>query len=144
MTGFVTGASNCINLLPDNYYFLLKLYLFIISFNKMNAVEMRMSRWMCGNTRKDRIRHECFWEYLEVEIKRDLFEMVGHVQCRPATTPVRKSFSLINYRATLNFSSPVSSRNYNSSLINKAQNCLSSGVVGLSTSANANPTLLYL
>ena len=32
----------------------------------MDVAEMRVLRWMCGKTRKDKIRNECFRNYLEV------------------------------------------------------------------------------
>ena len=34
--------------------------------HKMNVVEMRMLRWMCGKIRKDKIRNDRFREHLGV------------------------------------------------------------------------------
>ena len=58
-----------------------------------------MLRWRCGKTRKDRIRKECFQEQLAVtsigdKIREICLRWFGHVQCRPITTPVWKSYSM--------------------------------------------------
>ena len=41
---------------------------------------MRMLRWMCGRSKKDRIRTECTWEHLRlasiIDKLRDSFKMV--------------------------------------------------------------------
>ena len=31
--------------------------------HKISVVEMSILRWMCGKTRKDRVRNERFWEH---------------------------------------------------------------------------------
>ena len=66
---------------------------------KMDAPGMKMLRCRCGKTRKDKIRNECLEEYLGVasmgdNIKEIRLRWFGHVQRRPATALVRKSFSI--------------------------------------------------
>ena len=57
---------------------------------------MGMLKWMCVKTRKYRIINEHIWEHLEValigdEFKETCLKWFGHVQCRPAMAPMRKS-----------------------------------------------------
>ena len=66
---------------------------------KMDVTEMRMLMSMCGKTRKDKIRNECFREHLGVRTIRDKIRETrlrwfGHAQRRPAMTPVRKSLAM--------------------------------------------------
>ena len=67
--------------------------------HKIDAAETRMLRWMCGKTRKNKIRNELFWEQLGVasigdKIRETRLWWFGHVQCRTATAPVRKSLAV--------------------------------------------------
>ena len=74
---------------------------------------MRMLRWMCGKSRKDKIRNERFRDHLNVasigdKLRETRFELVwacptqakpvlswfGHVQHRLATAPVRKLLAM--------------------------------------------------
>lgn len=34
---------------------------------KKNAEVMRNSRWICDQTRKNKIRKECIWKHLQIE-----------------------------------------------------------------------------
>ena len=67
---------------------------------KMSVAEMRMLRWMCGKTRKDKIRNEHIRELVEVapiqdKLRENRLRWFGHVKRRPINAPVRKS-ELIN------------------------------------------------
>ena len=62
----------------------------------MNVAKMRMLRWMCGKTRKDKIRNECIHNMIEVvpieeKIRETRLRQFGHIQRRPINAPVRKS-----------------------------------------------------
>ena len=62
---------------------------------QMNVAEMRMLRWMCHKTRKDRIRNDYFRNHLgiapiEEKIRENRLRWFGHIERRPTTTPVRK------------------------------------------------------
>ena len=64
--------------------------------HKLDVAEMRMWRWMCGETRKDKIRNECFQEHLGVttigdKIRETRLRWFGHIQRMPVTASVRKS-----------------------------------------------------
>ena len=67
---------------------------------KMGVAEMRMLRWMCGKTRKDKVRNEYFREIvgvapIEDKLRENRLRWFGHVKRRPLSAPVRKS-DLIN------------------------------------------------
>ena len=67
--------------------------------HKMGITEMRMLRWMCGRIRKDKIRNERFQEHLGIasisdKIRETRLRWFRHVQCKLATAPVRKSFTM--------------------------------------------------
>ncbi|KAL6561568.1 hypothetical protein OROMI_017169 [Orobanche minor] len=62
---------------------------------KMNVAEMRMLRWMCSHTKKDRLRNEVIREKVRVaSIKDKMMEnrlrWFGHVRRRPVDAPVRR------------------------------------------------------
>ena len=66
---------------------------------KMDVADMRMLMWMCGKTRKDKIRNERLQEHLWVasmgdKIRETHLKWFGHVQHRLATVPVRKSMAM--------------------------------------------------
>lgn len=61
---------------------------------KMSVAEMRMLRWMCGYTRRDRIRNDDIREKIgvapiEEKIIQHRLRWYGHVQRRPPDAPVR-------------------------------------------------------
>ncbi|TQD68542.1 hypothetical protein C1H46_045925 [Malus baccata] len=45
-----------------------------------------MLRWMCGHTRKDKIRNED----IQGKVGENRLQWFGHVQRRPTDTPVRR------------------------------------------------------
>ncbi|KAL7229474.1 hypothetical protein ACSBR2_008059 [Camellia fascicularis] len=60
----------------------------------MSVVEIRMLRWMCGKTRKYRVRNEYIREWIEVvsiedKLRENKLRWLGHMQRRP-TEPVLK------------------------------------------------------
>ena len=62
---------------------------------KMNVAEMRMLRWMCGHTRKDRLRNEVIREKvrvapIEYKMMENRLRWFGHVRRRPTQAPVRR------------------------------------------------------
>jgi len=62
---------------------------------KMSVSEMRMLRWMCGHTRKDRIRNVDIRERvgvapMEEKIIQHRLRWFGHVQRRPMEAPIRR------------------------------------------------------
>jgi len=62
---------------------------------KMSVAEMRMLRWMCGHTRKDRLRNEAIREKVHVapiedKMRENRLRWFGHVRRRPTEAPVRK------------------------------------------------------
>ena len=66
---------------------------------KLSVAEMIMLRWMCGETRKDRIRNEGFSKHLRItsigdELRETRLRQFGHVQRRLAMMPMSKSFSM--------------------------------------------------
>ncbi|KAL6568984.1 hypothetical protein OROGR_000709 [Orobanche gracilis] len=73
---------------------------------KMNVAEMRMLRWMCGHTKKDRLRNEVIKEKVRIasiedKMMENRLRWFGHVRRRPVDAPVRR---LESWR-TINISS---------------------------------------
>ncbi|KAL6529596.1 hypothetical protein OROGR_015219 [Orobanche gracilis] len=71
--------------------------------NRMNVAEMRMLRWMCGHTKKDRLRNEVIREKVRVasiedKMMENRLRWFGHVRRRPVDAPVRRleSWGTIN------------------------------------------------
>jgi hypothetical protein len=61
---------------------------------KMSVAEMRMLRWICGHTRKDRIRNDDIRDKFGVapiqeKLVQHRLRWFGHIQRRPPETPVR-------------------------------------------------------
>ncbi|CAN6710825.1 unnamed protein product [Malus baccata var. baccata] len=61
----------------------------------VGVVEMRMLRWMCGHTRKDKIRNEDIRgkvgvAEIEGKMRENWLHWFGHVQRRPTDAPVRR------------------------------------------------------
>ncbi|XP_070025164.1 uncharacterized protein [Nicotiana sylvestris] len=72
---------------------------------KMKVAEMRMLKWMCGHTRKDRIRNEVIRDKVGVSSVEDKLQELrlrwfGHVKRRDIDAPVRrcKRLSIVGLR----------------------------------------------
>ena len=64
--------------------------------HKMSVTEMRMLRWMCGKTRKDKVRNEHIRGLvgvapIEDKIRENRLRWYGHVRRRPTNEAVRKT-----------------------------------------------------
>jgi hypothetical protein len=60
----------------------------------MSVAEMRMLHWICGHTRKDRIRNDDIRDKLGVtpiqeKLVQHHLRLFGHIQQRPSEAPVR-------------------------------------------------------
>ncbi|KAG2651069.1 hypothetical protein PVAP13_1NG174019 [Panicum virgatum] len=61
---------------------------------QLSVAEMRMLRWFCGHTRRDRVRNEIIRDRvgvapIEEKLTQHRLRWFGHVQRRPAEAPVR-------------------------------------------------------
>ena len=64
--------------------------------NKLRVTEMRMLRWICGKTLKERIRNEHIREMvgvapIEDKMRENRLRWFGHIQRKPLDASVRKS-----------------------------------------------------
>ncbi|KAI8542827.1 hypothetical protein RHMOL_Rhmol08G0169600 [Rhododendron molle] len=64
--------------------------------NKMSVAEMRMLRWMCGKTRRDRVRNETVREIvgvapIEEKLRENRLRWFGHVYRRPGDAIVKRA-----------------------------------------------------
>jgi hypothetical protein len=61
---------------------------------QLSVAEMRMLLWICGHTRRDRVRNDDIRERLGVapvkeKLVRHRLRWFGHMQRRPAEAPIR-------------------------------------------------------
>ena len=64
------------------------------TYSTASVAEMRMLRWICGHTRRDRVRNDDIRERLgvapiEEKLVQHRLRWFGHVQRRPPDAPVR-------------------------------------------------------
>jgi hypothetical protein len=64
---------------------------------QMSVAQMRMLRWMCDHTRKDRIRNEVILDRvgvapIEEKLVQHKLRWFGHVQRGPPEAPVKVGF----------------------------------------------------
>ncbi|PKA58475.1 ataxia telangiectasia mutated family protein [Apostasia shenzhenica] len=69
--------------------------------NKINIAEMRMLRWMCGYTRKDKMINKYIQKKvgvapIEHKLRESRLRWFGHLNRRPIEAPVRK-IELLNF-----------------------------------------------
>ena len=62
---------------------------------KMSVAKMRMSRWMCGNTRRDKVRNEDIRTKIgvasiEEKMRENRLRWFDHVRRRPTNVPVHR------------------------------------------------------
>ena len=63
--------------------------------HKMSVVEMHMFRWMCGNTRRDKVRNKDIRTKIDIasieeKMRENRLRWFGHVRRRPTDAPVRR------------------------------------------------------
>jgi hypothetical protein len=61
---------------------------------QLSVAEMRMIRWICGHTRRDRVRNDDLRERLgaapvEEKLVQHRLRWFGYIQRRPAEAPIR-------------------------------------------------------
>jgi hypothetical protein len=61
---------------------------------QLSVVEIRMLRWICGHTRRDRVRNDDIRERLgvtpvEEKLVQHRLRWFGHMQRRPTDAPIR-------------------------------------------------------
>jgi len=62
---------------------------------KISVTEMCMLRWMCGNTRRDKVRNEDIRTKIgvasmEKKMRKNRLRWFGHVRRRPTDAPIQR------------------------------------------------------
>ena len=62
---------------------------------EMSVAEMRMLHWMCGNTKRDKMRNEDIRTkigvaFIEAKMRENCLRWFGHMRHRPTDAPVRR------------------------------------------------------